>query len=147
MKKLSVFTTKGQALLIASTGYLLAASVAFAQPRETKIDPKTFPGVNPATTTTGGLISNALQIVFIAAVLAVLIFLIIGAFRWITSGGDKEAIGKARGHIVNALIGLAILALAFFITVLAGQIVGIDIINLPIIPKLGDAPVPFAAPP
>ena|SRR3989344_4341197 len=138
MKKISA--------LIASAGYLLTAASALAQPRETKIPPGTLPGVDPSTTTTGELISNALQIVFIAAALAVLIYLVIGAFRWITSGGDKEAIGKARGHIVNALIGLAILALAFFITVLFGQIVGIDIINLPEIPRLGDPPSQFTPP-
>lgn len=132
--------------LITSAAYLLTTASAFAQPRETTIPPGTLPGVDPSTTTTGELISNALQIVFIAAALAVLIYLVIGAFRWITSGGDKEAIGKARGHIVNALIGLAILALAFFITVLFGQIVGIDIINLPVIPRLGDPPSQFTRP-
>ncbi len=132
--------------LIASAGYLLTTASVFAQPRETKIDPKTFPGVNPGTTTTGELISNALQIVFIAAALTVLIYLVIGAFKWITSGGDKDAIGKARGTIVNALIGLAILALAFFITVLFGQIVGINLLNLPIIPRLGDEPIAFPTP-
>ena len=131
---------------ITSVGYLLTATAAFAQPRQTTVPPGTFPGVDPTTTTTGELIANALQIVFIAAALAVLVFLVWGAFRWITSGGDKDAIGKARGTIVNALIGLFILALAFFITVLMGQIVGIDLINLPIIPRLGDTPVPFNQP-
>lgn len=134
------------AAIFTSAGYLLTTAVTFAQPRDAKIPDGTLPGVDPTTTTTGELISNALQIIFIAAALAVLIFLVIGAFRWITSGGDKEAIGKARGHIVNALIGLAILALAFFITVLFGQIVGIDIINLPVIPRLGDNPSQFQRP-
>lgn len=130
--------------LLTSAGYLLSSAVAFAQnPRDTTIPPRTLPGVDPATTTTGRLIASALQIVFIAASLAVLIYLVWGAFKWITSGGDKDAIGKARGTIVNALIGLAILALAFFITVLFGQIVGINILNLPEIPRLGEvAPFP-----
>lgn len=116
-------------------------NAAFAQgpTRNTDI---TFPGfgVDPKTRSIGDVISNALKIVFIAAALAVLIFLIIGAFRWITSGGDKEAIGKARGTIVNALIGLAILALAFFITVLFGQILNINILALPEIPTLNQQP-------
>lgn len=131
MKKIS-------ALLSTSAALLLSAAPAFAQPRETQIPPGTLPGVDPTTTTTGELIASALQIVFIAAALAVLIYLVWGAFKWITSGGDKDAIGKARGTIVNALIGLAILALAFFITVLFGQIVGINILNLPVIPRLGE---------
>lgn len=97
-------------------------------------------GVDPAKRSVGDVVSNALLIVFIAAGLAVLVFLIIGAFRWITSGGDKEAIGKARGTIVNALIGLAILALAFFITVLFGQILNINILDFGELPTLNDAP-------
>lgn len=128
---------KVTALLATSASFLSAASIAFAQVRDTKIPAGTLPGVDPTTTTTGGLIASALQIVFIAAALAVLAYLVVGAFKWITSGGDKDAIGKARGTIVNALIGLFILALAFFITVLVGQIVGIDILNLPQIPRLG----------
>jgi hypothetical protein len=129
MKKLAALAT--------TFGYLLTAASVFAGPRQVTVPPNTVPGVDPSTTTTGMLIASALQIVFIFAALAVLVFLVIGAFRWIASGGDKEAIGKARGTIVNALIGLALLALAFFIASLAGEIVGISLFNLPIIPRLG----------
>ena len=132
---------KAAAIITASAGYLLSLGSAFAQTqiRNSKV---TFngAGVDPNTRSVGDVISNALLIVFIAAGLAVLIFLIIGAFRWITSGGDKDAIGKARGTIVNALIGLAILALAFFVTVLFGQILNIDILNFGAIPTLNDQP-------
>lgn len=132
--------------IISSVAYLLSYSAVLAQGsdvvRNTKV---TFggAGVDPSQRSLGDVISNALLIVFIAAALAVLIFLIIGAFRWITSGGDKDAIGKARGTIVNALIGLAILALAFFITVLFGQILNINILNLPQLPTLNDPPKTF----
>lgn len=127
------------ALITTATSFALTASSVFAQSqvRDTKIT-GTLPGVDPTRTSIGGLITSALQIVFIAAALAVLIYLVIGAFKWITSGGDKDAIGKARGSIVNALIGLFLLALAFFITVLVGQIVGVDLLNLPRIPRLGE---------
>lgn len=119
---------------------LLFPVSAFAATRDANI---TFGGgVDPAQRSLGDVISNALLIVFIAAGLAVLIFLIIGAFRWITSGGDKDAIAKARGTIVNALIGLAILALAFFITVLFGQILNINILQPGAIPTLNDTPRP-----
>lgn len=131
--------------LITSVGYLLASTAVFAAlpARTVTIPSGTLPGPDPNALSLGGLIANALQIVFIAAGLAVLIYLIIGAFRWITSGGDKEAIGKARGTIVNALIGLAILALAFFITVLFGTIVGVNIFALPNIPTLSQSPTAF----
>lgn len=132
--------------IISSFVYLLSNTAVLAQTntgstvvRNTKVTLGKF-GVDPAVRSLGDVISNALTIVFIAAALAVLIFLIIGAFRWITSGGDKEAIGKARGTIVNALIGLAILALAFFITVLFGQILNINILDMPELPTLNQQP-------
>lgn len=134
---------KKLAILLSALSYQLSTAVVFADPMDTKIPDKTLPGIDPTNSSIGSLIANALQIVFIAAALAVLVYLVIGAFRWITSGGDKDAIGKARGTIVNALIGLAILALAFFITVLFGQIFGVDIIHLPKVPTLGGPSTPF----
>lgn len=121
---------KVTALLATSSSFLTLAATAFAQNNDvriTTIPAGTLPGVDPTKTNIGTLIASALQIIFIAAALAVLAYLVWGAFKWITSGGDKDAIGKARGTIVNALIGLFILALAFFITVLAGHIVGFNI--------------------
>ena len=99
---------------------------------------------NDPNFTIGNLIANALQVLYIFAALAVLVFLIWGAFDWITSGGDKEKIAGARRKIVNALIGLALLALAAFIVSLFGQIVGFDPLNTPALPGLGDPPKPFA---
>lgn len=133
---------KKLAALASSLGYLLTLGTVYAQTTNVTNTNITFGGVgvDPSRRSLGDVVSNALLIVFIAAGLAVLIFLIIGAFRWITSGGDKEAIAKARGTIVNALIGLAILALAFFITVLFGQILNINILNFGKLPSLNEEP-------
>lgn len=80
--------------------------------------------------TLGNFITNTLQIAFAVAILVVLVMLIWGAFEWITSGGDKETVGKARGRIVNALIGLAVLAIAYALTRVAGQFLGFNIENI-----------------
>lgn len=80
----------------------------------------------------GSFISNIITVAFSIAILVVLIMLIWGAFEWIVSGGDKEAVGKARGRIINALIGLAVLAVAFALASLGSQILGIPITTLPI---------------
>lgn len=77
--------------------------------------------------TLGNAVSNILTISFAIAILVVLIMLIWGAFEWITSGGDKDTVAKARGRIVNALIGLAVLAVAFALAKVAGQFLGFDI--------------------
>lgn len=72
----------------------------------------------------GNFISNILVIAFVIAIIIVLFMLIWGAYEWIVSGGDKEAVGKARGRILNALIGLAVLAVAFALAQLGAQILG-----------------------
>ncbi|MBI2596399.1 hypothetical protein HYW46_06760 [Candidatus Daviesbacteria bacterium] len=95
-------------------------------------------GINPSTTSLGDLIRNALVIIYILAAVAVLAMLVFGAFQWITSGGDKEAVQKARSRITAALVGMGILALALFITVLMGQILNINVLNLPTLPTLGN---------
>ncbi|MBI2020445.1 hypothetical protein HYS94_03400 [Candidatus Daviesbacteria bacterium] len=79
--------------------------------------------------TLGDFIQKTLVLAFMVAVLVVLAMLVWGAFEWITSGGDKEAVGKARGRIINALIGLAVLAIAFALFQVAGLFLGFDIRN------------------
>lgn len=122
----------------AGLAYLLTGSQVFADPAPTSIDVRITPpsvGV-PPTTSLATVIRNALTLLFSAAALIVLFMLAFGAFQWITSGGDKDAIDKARKRIINALIGLAILSLAFLIAVVAGNITGVDLFNLKL-PQLG----------
>lgn len=88
-------------------------------------------GVNvEAANNPGKVLSNIISIIFALAALMVLFMLILGAFNWITSGGEKEAVGKARNRITHALIGLLVLALAFFIVKIVGGLVHVDIMNL-----------------
>lgn len=82
----------------------------------------------------GSFITNITTVAFILAIILVLIMLVWGAFEWIASGGDKEAVGKARNRIINAIIGLAVLAIAFALAKVGAQIVGIDIFSNIIIP-------------
>lgn len=118
-----------------ATGFLTYAQFAFAQQVDVQIKRAPNVGIDPATGI-GTILSNILILIFTVAALAVLFMLIWGAFQWITSGGEKESVGKARGRIIAALIGLAVLAVAFLITRVAGQIVGIDPLNLRSIPRL-----------
>lgn len=62
---------------------------------------------------------------------------IIGAFKWITSGGDKNNVEAAKEHLTHAVISLAILVSAYIIVGLVGAIFGLDILNPQnIIPRL-----------
>jgi small-conductance mechanosensitive channel len=91
-----------------------------------------------ADETLGNILKNGFTILIVVAVLAVLGFVIYGAFLWITSGGEKEKTGKARKVITDALVGLAVLALAFFIVRFVGQVVGINVLGNFAIPTLGN---------
>lgn len=77
--------------------------------------------------TLGDAVSKILTLSFIVALIAVLAMLIWGAFEWIASGGDKEAVGKARNRIISALVGLAVLAIAFALFRVTGQFLGFGI--------------------
>lgn len=71
-------------------------------------------------------LTNLITIIYAFAALAFLFMLIIGAFQWIVSGGDKEALSKAKGRISHAIIGIILLALVFVIANILGQLTGFE---------------------
>jgi hypothetical protein len=123
MKKLTAIAS--------SALYLLSATGAFAQTSIMIATPEA------GYKNLGLFIGNVLTILFAIAVLVVLFMLVWGAYEWITSGGDKEAIGKARGRILNALIGLAVLSVAFALAAVAAQFLGFNNITNITIPAPG----------
>ena len=59
-----------------------------------------------------------------------IIYLLWGAFDWISSGGDKEKILKAQHKITNAFIGMLLVFVVLTVfNLLAGDILGIIIPN------------------
>lgn len=106
---------------------LIAPKVAFAQNIIVKKPDAGYGDI-------GNFVTNTLTLAFGIALLVVLVMLIWGAFEWIASGGDKEAVGKARNRIINALIGLAVLAVAYALAKVAADFVGINILDL-VVPK------------
>ena len=69
------------------------------------------------------IITFLIRFFFVIAGLAALIYLILGAFAWITSGGDKEAVTKAQQKIQAAVVGLIVLVLVLAIIILIEQVV------------------------
>lgn len=61
------------------------------------------------------VVASAVNIAIIVGSLALLVYLILGAVNWITSGGDKGKVEGARNKIVQALIGFVILVAAYSI--------------------------------
>lgn len=118
---------KKVAATLSSLAYLLSAGKVWAThgPGHIEISPPP-----QGFKTIGNFVTNLLTFAFAIGVLVVLIMLIWGAFEWITSGGDKDHVASARNRIINALIGLAVLAIAFALARLASQFVGINLLDI-----------------
>ncbi|MDO8741801.1 MAG: hypothetical protein Q7J11_01505 [Candidatus Roizmanbacteria bacterium] len=54
---------------------------------------------------------------FIVAGLIALLYLLLGAMAWITSGGNKESVDKAREKIQAAVIGLVLIFVVLAIVI------------------------------
>lgn len=79
----------------------------------------------------GSLIGNAINLIFVAAAILALIFLIIGGVKWLTSQGEKEGVTKARETIVAAVVGLVIVFLSYIIiNFLLNLFVGVNLASL-----------------
>lgn len=77
----------------------------------------------------GPLMSNALSLLFFFAGLLTFVFIVIGGIQWITAGGDAKAAQAARDRITAAVVGLIVVVAAFAITLILGQVFGINIFN------------------
>lgn len=99
-----------------------------------------------STGTPGTLVNNALQTViaifFTVGAIGLIVMLMWGAVQWILSGGDKEALSKAKGRITNALIGITLLALTFVIVEIVGGIIGFNPLGPLSIPSFTDSSTP-----
>lgn len=67
------------------------------------------------TTRINNIISDAINIFSIIVGIIAVIMIIVGGFKYITSGGDSGNITSAKNTIIYAVIGLVIVALAQFL--------------------------------
>lgn len=86
-------------------------------------------GAGGAASAIEKLISNILVILTIVAGLAFVLYFLLGGLNWITAGGDKGKIDKAKGMMTNGAIGLIVIALSYSITWIIGKALGINILN------------------
>mgnify|MGYP001595922330 CR=1 FL=1 len=136
------------AALLTGVTYLISGSSILAQAPVTNITVSRPPfGFSDI----GQFITNALSLAFVIGIIVVLVMFVVGAIQWISSGGDKEGVGAARGRITHAIIGLVILAVSYALFHLAAQFVGFTQVgtggfSLPILGPGSSVP-PFPPPP
>lgn len=77
----------------------------------------------------GIIISEFLKYFFPFAGLALFVYLLIGGFTYLTSGGDQKAMEKAQGQITNSVVGFVIIFVAFWVVQIFEFIFNINIFN------------------
>lgn len=89
------------------------------------------PGGDIATSTSAveKLVSNVLVILTVVAGLAFVLYFLLGGLNWITAGGDKGKIDKAKGMMTNGAIGMIVITLSYSIVWIVGKALGISILN------------------
>ena len=83
-----------------------------------------------------GIISAAITFFFVIAVIIAIFFLLFGAVKWISSGGDKAAMEGARGMITASIVGLVVIFFVFLIYTVVLRFFGLTIENITNIPKI-----------
>lgn len=81
----------------------------------------------PTISCLGNVFGNVVRAMLGLAGIALFVLLLVGGFKYITSGGDPKAIEGAQKTITYAIIGLIVILLSFLILVLIGTITGVDL--------------------
>jgi len=75
------------------------------------------------------IISNTLGFLTVIGGIAALIWFILGAFGWISSGGDKEKLAKNQRQMVHAATGLIFIVMAWGIVGVLSILFGFDLLS------------------
>lgn len=78
----------------------------------------------------GGFLGSILSFVVVIAVILVLLYLVWGAIEWITSGGDKGKLEKARNRMFQSVIGIIVLSGTLAFLMIIQQFLGICILSI-----------------
>lgn len=71
--------------------------------------------------------SKLVEIVLVVAGIALFIMLLMGGFKFITSGGDPKAIEGAKKTLTYAIGGIVLVALSFLILRFISTFTGVDV--------------------
>lgn len=75
------------------------------------------------------IISNVVGFLTILGAIFFIVYFLLAAFEWITSGGDSGKLTTARNKMMQGILGLVILVAAYGIIGLIGSIVGIELLE------------------
>ena len=73
--------------------------------------------------------ASILNIVIRLGGILAFIFLIIGGFNWLTSGGDPKKLQQAKNTITYAILGIILLIVAWLILLFIEKFTGVTVTN------------------
>jgi len=76
-----------------------------------------------------GFISNLIGFMTVLASLFFVIYFVIGAFGWVTSGGDKGKLESARNRMLYGVLGMIIIVASYAIIGVLSNLIGLDLLN------------------
>ena len=71
----------------------------------------------------GDFLGNLIRLFFFIAGIIALLFLLIGALKWITSAGKEEGVKEAREQIQAAVLGLIVMVAVLTLVVIVEQVI------------------------
>jgi hypothetical protein len=77
----------------------------------------------------GELLSRIITTLTIVSGLAFVVYFMLGAFKWITSGGDQNKTEEAKRQLTQAAIGIIVVVVSYFIISIIGSVLGFDLLN------------------
>lgn len=82
-----------------------------------------LPGFKFENAKLGTVLTDLFSIVITLAFFLAFFWLVWGAFQYMSAGGNKEGLAKARARITWAIVGLILITAAFFVAQFAQQII------------------------
>ena len=95
---------------------------------------KYFPETGSSEVGFNSFITNIISTVITIAGILLLAYFLYGAIVWTTAAGDQKKLDEAKKVMSNAIIGIILVVLSYFIVGLLGGILGLDNILTPMFP-------------
>lgn len=140
-------TSSVEKLFIIGVAFLYSTSPTFAQ--TASWSGVCVGGIDNDVATVQGLeclIANVFTVIITLIGLAAFVMFIIGAVRWLISGGNSSNVDKARNTMTYAVIGVVIALSAFIVINLIAGFTGVETIKTFRIPTSDDT-IPANVPP
>ncbi|OGJ16778.1 MAG: hypothetical protein A2632_01915 [Candidatus Pacebacteria bacterium RIFCSPHIGHO2_01_FULL_46_16] len=106
----------------------LAQFGSFEAPVNNKFSTNSATGMT-AFTNLELLISHMFGVLTVFGGLFFIVTFLIAGINWVTAGGDKGKIEKARGSMVQGVLGLVVVVAAYAIIGVIGSVVGLNLLN------------------